>query len=125
MKYPRNKCSISNNNLISISDLSLQVGDKTSEILLFRLVIKGKDDKVGYNQKDEEKEIKAILPQSLNSPLYGIDGKKEGDEEQREKVDKIPRRDEVGDVENFTEDVSPCDGKNQNTQKDEGVFFGP
>jgi hypothetical protein len=115
MKYPRNKCSISNNNLISILDLSLQVGDKTFKVLLFRLVIKGKDDKVGCNQKDEEKEIKAILPQSLNSPLYGIDGKKEGDEKEWKKVDEIPRSNEVGDVENFTEDVSPRDGKNQNS----------
>jgi len=123
MKYPRDERSISNNNLISVMDLSLQMGDKISEVRLFRLVVEGKDDKVGNDQKNEKKDAHPNPSQLLKSRLYGIERQKEGDEKEGEKVDKIAGTEEVADVENVTEDVSPSNRKNQNSQKDKRVLF--
>jgi hypothetical protein len=52
----------------------------------------------------------------------GMEGKKNGNEEKREKINEVPGADKMSDVERFTKQKKPTDRKEKEGQKDEGIL---
>jgi hypothetical protein len=113
-----------NEDRITLSEMSAQIINEAPEILFFRAVVEWKKDKIGGDKKDEEEKFEPKEPSQIeNLCLNSIEGKKEHNKKEGKEIDKISRSDEMGDIEQFAEEVEPSDRENEYDQEDKSIHF--